>query len=195
MNEDREVCSFGGQIEFRAGHGEGDPAPPVIVGHAAVFNALSEDLGGFREKIEPGAFAKTIGDDIRALYNHDSNIVLGRTRAKTLMVGQDSKGLTVQISPPETSQATDVVELIRRGDLSQMSIGFQTLAHKWEEDPDTGDTIRTLLELRLFDVSVVTFAAYPQTDVGLRSLNLWRAENAPPPDYQKYRRRMMLAGV
>lgn len=194
MNEKREVCTFGGLVEMRAGAGEDDP-PPVIAGHAAIYNALSEDLGGFKEKIEPGAFAKTIGDDIRALFNHDRNIVLGRTRAKTLRVGQDDKGLTVEIDPPDTSQARDVVELIRRRDLSQMSIGFQTLAHKWEENPDTGEMIRTLLEVRLFDVSVVTIAAYPQTQVGLRSLAEWHAENGPPPDFQKYRRRMMLAGA
>ena len=85
-----------------------------IEGYAAVFDQLSEEMWGFREKISPGAFEGTIGeDDIRALWNHDPNYPLGRNRAGTLELEEDDKGLRVQILPPETSYASDLVESIR----------------------------------------------------------------------------------
>jgi HK97 family phage prohead protease len=156
---------------------DGEADSPRIVGHAAVFNSLSESLGGFREKIAPGAFAKTLGGDVRALFNHDPNHVLGRTRAKTLRLAEDSKGLAVEIDPPDTEQARAVVEALRRGDVSQMSFGFRTVHDSWENLPN-GDVIRTLHEVELFDVSPVTFPAYAQTDAAVRSLEAWREGEA-----------------
>jgi len=138
-----------------------------ISGHAAVFNKLSEDLGGFREKIAPGAFASTItGADVRALFNHDPNYVLGRTKSGTLSLIEDAKGLAITIDPPETQWANDLIESVKRGDISQMSFGFRAVADEW----DDGKKVRTLKEVELFDVSVVTYPAYPQTDVKIRSL-------------------------
>ena len=140
-----------------------------IVGYAAVFNSLSEDLGGFREKIDPGAFSKTIlVDDVRALKNHNSDYVLGRNKSKTLTMAEDQRGLKIDVVPPDVQWARDYMESIDRGDIDQMSFGFKTIAQKWEgEYPEE---IRTLLEVQLFDVSPVTFPAYPDTAVGLRSL-------------------------
>jgi HK97 family phage prohead protease len=152
---------------------DGETDSPRIIGHAAVFNMLSENLGGFREQIAPGAFAKTLGGDVRALFNHDPNYPLGRTKANTLRLTEDSKGLAVEIDPPDTAQARSVVEALRRGDVSQMSFGFRTIRDEWENRPN-GDVIRTLLEVKLFDVSPVTFPAYTQTDAAVRSLEAWR---------------------
>jgi uncharacterized protein len=144
---------------------------PKIRGYAAVFNKLSEDLGGFREKIDPGTFKDSIGrDDVRALFNHDVNYVLGRNKAGTLTLAEDDKGLSIEIDPPDTSYARDLQESIKRGDISQMSFGFVVLKDTWEYDkkkPER-DVIRTLQEVRLFDVSPVTYPAYPQTSVKVR---------------------------
>lgn len=146
-----------------------------LVGHAAVFDKLSLDLGGFREKIAPGAFKKSIkGDDIRALFNHDRNYVLGRTRSKTLTLKEDDQGLYTEITPPDTTWAKDLMKSVDRGDITQMSFGFETIADSWEKKEK--EDIRTLEEAKLFDVSPVTFPAYPDTDVSvaLRSQGEWR---------------------
>lgn len=146
---------------------------PVLRGYAAVFNQISEDLGGFREQVAPGAFAETIQqDDIRALWNHNDDLVLGRNRSGTLRLREDSRGLAIEVDLPDTSWARDVAELVRRGDVSGMSFGFRTIEDSWERT--AGGELRTLRKVRLFDVSPVTFPAYPQTDVALRSLEAWR---------------------
>lgn len=143
-----------------------------IEGHAAVFDSWSETLGGifpFKEKVRKGAFAESIGrDDIRALFNHDPNYVLGRNRAGTLELVEDNVGLRVRITPPDTSWARDITTSIRRGDISQMSIGFVVEDDEWSSS-DGIDT-RELKKVRLFDVSPVTFPAYTATDVGVRAM-------------------------
>lgn len=148
---------------------EGEDGKPMIQGHAAVFNSLSLDLGGFRETIKPGAFAKTIREsDVRALWNHDENFVLGRTKSGTLRLREDDTGLAVEIDPPDAQWARDFMESIRRGDVDQMSFGFNTIIDRWFEEG--GEMRRELIEVRLFDTSPVTFPAYPATDVGIRAL-------------------------
>ena len=153
---------------------------PQIVGHAAVFNALSVDLGGWREQIEPGAFTQAIReDDVRALLNHSPDVVLGRNRAGTLSLEEDRTGLRVAIDPPDTQAARDLVVSIERGDITQMSFGFRVRPSgaNWAETDD--GIIRTLTSVSLFDVSPVTFPAYPDTDVVVakRSLVDWRLSN------------------
>ena len=149
---------------------------PMLRGHAAVFGQLSDDLGGFREQIAPGAFADAIDtDDVRALFNHDPNFVLGRNRSKTLRMKEDSRGLAIECDMPDTQTIRDLVQApIERGDVSHMSFGFSVKpgGQDWAKD-DEGRNIRTLKNLRLFDVSAVTFPAYPQTDVGMRSFRAW----------------------
>lgn len=159
--------------------GEGEEAK--LVGYAAVFDSLSEDLGGFREKIEPGAFADTIeADDIRALWNHDSSLVMGRRANGTLSLEEDERGLKVEITPPETQWARDAMESVRRGDVTQMSFGFYTLSDRWEVKD--GEDIRTLERVELIEVSPVTFPAYPDTAIALRSREAWReSEDQPNP--------------
>ena len=145
---------------------------PLIEGHAAVFDQWSEALGGmfpFKEKVSRGAFKESIKkDDIRALFNHDPNYVLGRNKAGTLELEEDDIGLKVTILPPETTWAKDLVECIRRGDISQMSIGFIVEEDKWSTEK--GVDTRELIKVKLFDVSPVTFPAYTQTDVGVRAM-------------------------
>lgn len=144
----------------------------TIVGHAAVFDSWSETLGGifpFREKVRRGAFEKSIGnDDIRALFNHNPDYVLGRNRSGTLALEEDDVGLKVTITPPDTQWARDMQVSIKRGDISQMSIGFVVVKDDWKTVDDID--VRELIEVQLFDVSPVTFPAYTQTDVGVRAM-------------------------
>jgi HK97 family phage prohead protease len=152
-----------------------------LAGHAAVFNVLSEDLG-FREMIMPGAFAEAIkAGDARALFNHDPNFVLGRQSSKTLRLVEDARGLSFEVDMPDTQMVRDlVISPIERGDISQMSFGFRAArdGQKWEDQPD-GSVKRSITRVsELFDISPVTFPAYTQTDVALRSLSAFRAEQA-----------------
>jgi len=164
--EEKRTMSF--PVELRVESEENET--PKIRGHAAVFNQQSDELGifsSFREQIAPGAFKRTIKKaDVRALFNHDPNYVLGRTKSKTLSLSEDDEGLAVEIDPPDTQWARDLMVSIKRGDISQMSFAFRTVKEQWDEEKK----VRTLLDVDLYDVSPVTYPAYPQTDVGLRSL-------------------------
>jgi hypothetical protein len=180
-------------IELRVERREDGPAK--IVGHAAVFNSLSEDLGGFREQIAPGAFADAVKtDDVRALWNHNPDYVLGRNRAKTLTLSEDSRGLKIEVDPPDTQFARDLMVSIERGDVSQMSFAFSVRANgqNWGKDDD-GQVVRTLTNVRLFDVSPVTYPAYQQTDVAVRSMEQWQKANVP--DYSVKLRHLQLIGL
>lgn len=139
---------------------------PRIEGYAAVFNTWADIDGMFREKVLPGAFKKTIKEnDIRALWNHDRNYVLGRNKAGTLQLSEDSKGLRIGIDPGDITWANDLMKSMRRGDINQMSIGFNVIKSNDNYEKDE----RELVEIRLFDVSVVTFPAYPTTSAEVRS--------------------------
>lgn len=166
----REVRHYAGTLAVER---RGEGRPPLIRGHAAVFNKLSENLGGFREVIAPGAFDGVLGDDVRALFNHDGSLILGRSTAGTLRVGIDSEGLTYEIDPPDTQYARDLLVSLERGDVRESSFGFR-VAHggdRWDENED-GVLIRTITRVaRLFDVSPVTFPAYPDTDSTKRALD------------------------
>ena len=149
---------------------------PRIVGYAALYDVLSEDLGGFRERIQPGAFSESLlHDDIRALFNHDANVVLGRNRAGTLALSEDERGLRIEITPPNTQSARDLLESISRGDITQMSFGFMVKpdGQAWSRDQE-GRALRTLTAVNLFDVSPVVFPAYADTSVAVRALHDWR---------------------
>ncbi|MGA9851850.1 MAG: HK97 family phage prohead protease [Gammaproteobacteria bacterium] len=177
-SEDYETRTFiVDDIEVRAG----DDAKPKIIGHAAVFSSLSQDLGGFREKIAPGAFKDTLNDnenDPVALFNHNPDHVLGRKSAGTLRLKEDDLGLHMEIDPPDTQAGRDVTHLIKRGDINKMSFGFRTNpgGQSWDEQPDKS-MVRTLKSVKLLDVSPVTSAAYQKTHVAVRALEEYRALN------------------
>lgn len=172
---------------------------PKIIGHAAVFNTLSGDLGGFREQIAPGAFTKAIAeDDVRALFNHDANYIIGRNKSGTLKLSEDKQGLYIEIEPPDTQVAKDLMISMERGDITQMSFAFSVRPNgqNWGEDSE-GNLIRTLTDLRLFDVSPVVYPAYEETDVAVRSLNAWKEQNVElEPQYSNqsyYEKKLKLA--
>lgn len=151
-----------------------------IVGHAAVFDTIG-DGGWFREKIQAGAFKKSIAeDDIRALFNHDPNFVLGRNKAGTLQLREDDKGLWIEIDPPETQFAKDLAISIARGDISQMSFGFEIMKESREVGQGNEPSLYTLEEVKLWDVSPVTFPFYAQTDVSVHSREKWAADQRKP---------------
>jgi len=165
---DREVRIFH-VAELRVA---GEEGAPTIEGQAVVYNQPSVDLG-FIEEIEPGFFEGALEGDTRALFNHDPNYVLGRRPAGTLELNDGPQALSVVIKPPATGLVNDMVlEPMRRGDIDQMS--FQ-----WTTKPDgdiwrieDGKMYRTLKKggcAELYDVSVVTFPAYPQTSAQVRS--------------------------
>ena len=130
-------------------------------GYASVFNSESEDLGGFREVVAPGAFKRSLRsrNDIKLLWNHDTGAVLGSTRAGTVTLVEDERGLKVRAQLPNTTLGRDTAELIRRGDVDSMSFGFSVIKDTWDE---TG-TNRTLNAVRLHECSVVAFPAYSGT--------------------------------
>ena len=141
-----------------------------VVGYGAVFDELSPEMWGFRELIEPGAFKKTLKEaDIRSLFNHDPNFVLGRNVAGTLELEEDETGLRYDVTVPDAQWARDLVASIERGDVSGASFGFDKVKDKWEHDDEKGTATRRLLEVRLYDVGPVTFPAYPQTSAEARA--------------------------
>lgn len=140
----------------------------TIAGYAAVFNSETDIGGMFREKIAPGAFAKAVaGDDVRALFDHESGSVLGRTKSGTLRMSEDAHGLAVEIDLPDTQVGRDLRESMARGDIDGMSFGFRVTKQEWDEAGKM--PVRTIQEVELFEVSVVTFPAYADTEVALRS--------------------------
>lgn len=141
----------------------------IFRGHAAVFDGLSEDLGGFREQIKRGAFRKVLDDsaDVRLLWNHDPNLLLARTTSGTMELSEDPKGLSVYAEMAPTSYARDLHVLLERRDITQMSFGFKVDQDSWANDD--GQIVRTIHSLSdLIDVSAVVFPAYPQTDAATR---------------------------
>ena len=147
-----------------------------VVGHASVYNTMSEDLGGFREIIAPGAFDDVLENDVRALINHDGNLILARTTSGTLALSTDEKGLKYEFDMPETSYGKDLAISMKRGDVTQSSFAFTVENDNWETKD--GMDVRTITKVkRLFDVSPVTYPAYPDADdlvIAKRSLSVYK---------------------
>ena len=165
-----EVRSLSEVVEQRAYDGELKAAVEgrTVEGYASVFNSMSEDLGGFREIILPNAFSDVLDNDVRALYNHDSNYLLARTTSGTLELKEDEKGLYYRFEMPNTSYGNDMLELFRRGDLSQSSFGFTVEKDSWRMED--GQHVRYIERVgSLFDVSPVVYPAYTAASSGLRS--------------------------
>jgi HK97 family phage prohead protease len=185
-----EKRAFSAKVELRAA---ADGAPKIVRGYAAMFGKRSSNLGSenyqFFEIIERGAFDDVLNDDVRALINHDSNLILARSvsGAGTLKIGADDVGLWYEFEPDaEQSYARDLVRSLARGDITQSSFAFSLTqeGQKWEETREGEKTVilRTIKKVaRLYDVSPVTNPAYPDATVALRSLEEFRAEQKPAP--------------
>lgn len=158
------------RVEFRDATA-GAPSAGVLAGYGAVYERLSQNLGGFVEKVAPGAFAQTLADNnpVLARYNHDDNQLLGTTEAETLRVASDDTGLPYEVDLPDTSVGRDVAVLAKRGDVRYSSFAFRTLEDSWSVT-DQGFPLRTLVKVQLVDVAPVNNPAYRDTSVGMRSL-------------------------
>ncbi|MBD2810495.1 HK97 family phage prohead protease [Xenorhabdus sp. Vera] len=170
---DRELRCYPGEV--RADTPEGQPTR--IVGYGSVFNSRSEPLWGFREIIKPGAFDEVLNDDVRGLFNHDPNFILGRSTSGTLSLSVDDKGLRYDITAPDTQTIRDLVLApMQRGDITQSSFAFRVArdGEEWYEDEE-GIVIREIHRVaRLHDVSPVTYPAYQETDSAVRSMQAWQ---------------------
>ena len=164
------------EIELRAGE---DGAMPTIAGYAVVFGAWSNPLTDsrgrtFRERFAPGAFDRVLANqpDIRALWNHNADMPLGRTRNGTLRLMLDGTGLRFELTPPDTSWGRDAVESIRRRDVSGMSFAFTAQrdgGDVWERAGGDGVALRTVIDADLYEVSPVTFPAYDASSAAVRA--------------------------
>lgn len=142
-----------------------------IEGYASVFDKRSGNLGGFVEKVKPTAFNKTIQEaDVRALWNHDPQYLLGRTGAKTLQLSVDASGLYYRSLLPNTGYAKDLAELMERGDVRESSFTFFNVKDEWYVN-ELGQNERSLVEVGLVDVAPVTFPAYPDATSGIARRN------------------------
>jgi hypothetical protein len=175
-----------------------DSEQRTLEGYAAVFNTEAIIWGLWREEVSPGAYSKTLQEnDIRALWNHDTNIVLGRNKAGTLRLAEDKKGLRAEIDPPANEWGRPVVDAVQRGDVTGMSIAFRVIKEEWYNPPKDSKELpkRTIKEAKLYEVSPVTFPAFEQTSICARSVALVKTEDeliaearqllathAPPPE-------------
>lgn len=163
---DQERRTIALPVEMRQADGD----KPQLSGYAAVFGEATEIAGIFRERIAPGAFADAVKrDDVRALFNHDANFVLGRTTAKTLRLVEDDRGLRYEVDPPETTWARDLMVSVQRGDVNQSSFAFEVTEEEWDYGVRGEMPLRTIKAVRLYDVSPVTYPAYESTTVSARS--------------------------
>ena len=198
-NIERRDMPLGGEdeliVESRAN------GQTAIVGYAAVYNRMSLDLGGgLREEILPGAFDKILSKrktDVVALFNHNSNIVLGRTSSGTLELSSDEKGLRYVVTPP--ASRADILELIARRDVSGSSFAFTVdKAGESFRTADDGKAIRQIREVKgLYDVGPVLTPAYPasSSSVAMRSYQAWLADQEQEDKPQPQLRSTMLAAA
>ncbi|MBC7149008.1 MAG: HK97 family phage prohead protease [Rhizobium sp.] len=152
----------------------------TLVGYAAVFNSPTDIGGWWTETIAPGTFSSQLSADVRALVDHDTGRVIGRTKSGTLRLSEDAKGLRVEIDVPDTTNGNDLWVLVERGDISGMSFGFRVTKDTWDETVDP--PLRTIQAVELMEVSACAFPAYDDTEIGKRSLDEWRSQNTPAPE-------------
>lgn len=145
-----------------------DGDTPHISGYFAVFNSVYEIAPGMSESIAPGAFSRTLSNDVRALINHDSTLVLGRTKAHTLELREDERGLWGDVAiNPNDGDAMNLYERVKRGDVDQCSFGFEIVNEETDFRED-GSVHWTIKEINLFEVSACTFPAYEATNISAR---------------------------
>ena len=161
--ETRQLRTVATQFETRD-----DGGAPHISGYFAVFNSNYEIAPGMSESIAPGAFSNTLSGDIRALINHDTTLVLGRTKAGTLALKEDTRGLWGDVTiNPNDQDAMNLYERVKRGDVDQCSFGFWIVSEETDFRED-GSIHWTIKEVELFEVSACTFPAYEATNISAR---------------------------
>lgn len=162
-----------------------------VSGYAAVFNQEADIAGMFREVIAPGAFSEAIGrDDVVFLVNHEG-LPLARTRSGTLTLREDEKGLYMETSlDPEDPDTKSIVGKMRRGDLDKMSFAFLPEKQEWDDTQEP--PLRTITQVALYDVSIVTTPAYDGTEIGLRSLEKHREKQARQKNFNAAARRLRM---
>jgi uncharacterized protein len=162
--KDPEIRTTSTDFELRAEEGDG----MTFTGYASVFNSSSEDLGGFREFVAPGAFKRSLQarNEIKLLWNHDTSEPLASVRGGSLQLMEDNYGLKVTAKLPNTTRGRDVAELLRSKVIDSMSFGFNVIKDSWSNN----GSVRTLESVRLSEVSVVTFPAYQATTAQVRSM-------------------------
>ncbi|TCZ76171.1 HK97 family phage prohead protease [Paenibacillus albiflavus] len=178
MEKERRLLN--NKVELRSND---DSSGRKIIGYGLRFGVWSQDLGGFIERIEPGALDQADMSDVRCLIDHESSKVLGRNTSGTLKLSVDDFGLRYETDPPDTTYANDLIVVMERGDVNQSSFAFQVDydndGDNWDYDHNLGMYKRTITKIkRIYDVSVVTYAAYVQAEslVSNRSFENYKNE-------------------
>ena len=159
----------------------------IIEGYFSVFNSIYEIAPGMTESVAPGAFSRSLASDVRALTNHDTTLVLGRTKAHTLELREDARGLGGRITiNPNDGDAMNLWERVKRGDVDQCSFGFE-IREEETDFRDDGSVHWTIKDVELYEVSCCTFPAYSETQISARSaerddarrrsLEAWKTNN------------------
>lgn len=172
-NDSRETRALSTSIELRAAGDAGEQR--TATGYAVLFNNET-DIGGYwREKFAPGAFTQSLSErDVVALLGHMRDRPVGRMSRGTLVLAEDAKGLAFTNDLPDTSDGRDLAVQIERGDIEGMSFGFRTLKEEWDETVEP--PLRTVIQAEIYEITYTAFPAYPDTSVGMRSLEHARQE-------------------
>ena len=173
VDMEKRIFNINSRVEER------EDGKEVVIGHASVYDSRSNNLGGFYEYIARGAFTDELIEksDVRALINHDPNLILARSTSGTLKLQADEKGLRYEFQLPETSYGKDLAINLKNGNISQSSFAFTVKEDEWSSD-DEGNDIRTITAIdRLYDISSVTYPAYNEAEsfvVAQRGLSLYK---------------------
>lgn len=188
--QERQTRSIATAFQTREENNE-----PIIEGYFAVFGSDYEIWPGMTESIAPGAFSNTLAEDVRALIDHETRLVLGRNKAGTLELKEDARGLWGKVRlNPNDSDAMNLYERVKRGDVDQCSFGFQILDEETEYRDD-GSVHWTIREVKLFEVSICTFPAYEETSVSARADEAERIKNEMKERTRNEWRKQMLERI
>lgn len=195
----KEIRCFSHKLDVE----QRDDGTSSLVGYAAVFNSPSVEMGWidtFTESIVPGAFSRSLREnqDVRALLDHQTGMIIARTKNGTLTLEEDEVGLKVRMTPVPTEDGKKAVEWVRSGLVDAMSFGFESISDKW--GVRNGKQHRQLLDVNLFEVSLVAFPAYPATSIGVRSAQATWSERCKQEQEQrsnmdKFKRRLRLISL